>query len=92
VVRFVFHALHDLVVATEEVTVAGARRDPGGFDLTQQIEWIVASPMPEGHIDGLKERAGLAAPAPPEVHGDGGQPFDARREVGNASLLGKHGQ
>src|SRR5918999_5362838 len=87
-VGLMLHALHDVVVATQKVAVAGARRDAGGLDLAQELERIMPRAMPEGHVDGLEERACFAAPAPPEVHSNGCQPFNASRKVGNASLLG----
>jgi hypothetical protein len=88
VVGLVLHTLHDIVIATKKVTVAGTRGNARGLDLTEQIQRIVPGTMPEGHVDGLEESASLATPAPPEVHGYGSEPLDARGEIGNASLLG----
>src|SRR5918992_1357481 len=91
VVGFVLHALHDIVVALQKSAVTGAGSNAGGIYPAEQVQRIVPGSMPEGFVDGLKQRASLPAPTPPEVHRDACEPLDSRRQIWDARLLGNHG-
>ena len=84
------HAQHDVVVAPEEIAVARRGRHAGGIHLAEEVERVVADPVPEEPVHGAEEAAGFAVPAPPQVHRDGGQALDAGREIRDARLLRQH--
>jgi len=87
-VALMLHPLHHIIIPAEEVAITGAGGDAGRINPAQQLERVVPGPMPQCLVDRLEKGPRLAAPAPPEVHRDGGETFDAGRQVGNAGLLG----
>ena len=84
------HPHHHLVVAAQEIRLAGARRDPLGIHPAEQLQRIVTGHAPEYGIDAAEETARLAIPAPPEVLRDGREAFDADGQVGNVAGLDSH--
>src|SRR2546425_299131 len=76
----------DGVVEPKELRVCCAGREPLWRHSSQQLDGIVLGATPQRGIEHAEQRPRVAVPAPRQVGGNGGEPFDPFGERGTAVL------